>query len=188
MSLQLHDALTKILVDPQRSRLYSGSQLVGLLRVCGVQLPTDQMEAWQLVSDARYEIELALYRDQALKAAISAILRVTDKQLDHNDLLIILAAACADLPEEKVVYVPLPDDYDEAIALIARLCGELERESEVREKGGARAKRSFAGRQVQGKKQPLPLYELRTVYMPQAEKLLKLNQGENVSARAKGAK
>ena len=61
-------------------------------------------------------------------------------------------------------------------------------EQEQRAKGGARAKRSFAGRQVQGKKQPLPLYELRAVYMPQAEKLLKVNRGENVSARAKGAK
>lgn len=60
-------------------------------------------------------------------------------------------------------------------------------EQAQRDKGGARAKRSFAGRQVQGKKQPLPLYELRKVYLPQAQKLLKLDQGASVSARAKGA-
>jgi DNA primase len=60
-------------------------------------------------------------------------------------------------------------------------------EQAQREKGGARAKRSFAGRQVQGKKQPLPLYELRETYLPQAHRLLKLDQGASVSARAKGA-
>lgn len=59
-------------------------------------------------------------------------------------------------------------------------------EQKQRDKGGARANRSFAGRQVQGKKQPLPLYELREVYLPQAGKLLKLDQGTNSSVRAKG--
>jgi hypothetical protein len=59
-------------------------------------------------------------------------------------------------------------------------------EQKQRDKGGARANRSFAGRQVQGKKQSLPLYELREVYLPQAAKLLKLDQGTNASTRAKG--
>lgn len=59
-------------------------------------------------------------RRNALKIAIHDVLRKTDKVLSDNDLVIILSAACADLPNEYE-FVHLPSDYEEALALVAEL-------------------------------------------------------------------
>jgi hypothetical protein len=59
--MTLREAIQAILTDPERSSLYSGSQLVALVRQRGVELTADTHEAWQLVSQIRVEVEMELY-------------------------------------------------------------------------------------------------------------------------------
>jgi hypothetical protein len=60
--MSLREAIMAILTDPGRKSLYSGSQLVELVRARGVELPLDSREAWELVSRVRVEVELELFR------------------------------------------------------------------------------------------------------------------------------
>jgi hypothetical protein len=57
----LREAINAILTDPERSGLYSGSQLVELVQLRGVELPADPHEVWELVSQVRVEVEMELY-------------------------------------------------------------------------------------------------------------------------------
>lgn len=51
-------------------------------------------------------------------------------------------------------------------------------EERARSQGGARANRSIASRQRDGKKQPLTLAQIRIEYLPKAHQMLKLGSGE----------
>jgi hypothetical protein len=62
--MSLRDVVFAILTDPERKSLYSGSQLVEMVRARGVELPADHREAWGLVSQVRCEIEMELYRQK----------------------------------------------------------------------------------------------------------------------------
>jgi hypothetical protein len=59
--MMLREAIHAILTDPERSSLYSGSQLVELVRLLGVELPADVHAAWELVSQIHVEVEMELY-------------------------------------------------------------------------------------------------------------------------------